>query len=92
MQDLFEPIEEPIPSHRSPTIGSRYAERLILTFLDCGAIKARVRVEDTPYELDELYGLCRRVCRKKDFIREVTVSKNDGQLLIRRLKEVKHEQ
>lgn len=91
MENLFEPMERPLPSHKSPTTGSRYAERLILTFLDYGASKARVRVEDTPYGLDELYELCRRVCRKKDFIKEVAVSKNDGRLLVYRLKGAKRE-
>lgn len=90
MENLFDPIEEPIPSHKSPTQGSLYAERLIITFLKFGAAEASVRVKETPYELDELYELCRRVCRKKYFMKKVTVSKNNGQLLFRKIKEVEH--
>lgn len=86
MRQMLEPIEGPVVPHRSPTPGSRYAEGLLVAFLGSGASAARVRVEDTPYEIGALYELCRRAARKKDFARRVTVSKNDGRLILARTK------
>lgn len=81
MNHLFEPVEDEILSHRSPTKASRYGEKLLMSFLECGAPTAKVKVEDTPYGIDELYETCRRVCRKNFFSKKVSVSKNDGRLL-----------
>jgi len=85
LNELFEQISGEIPCHKNPTKGSLYAENLIICFLNSRATQASVRFEKTPYTLEELYGLCRRACQKKAFIKKVVVSKNNGRLLMRRL-------
>lgn len=82
MKDMLEPFDEPTTLHKASTEHSRFAESLIVTFLKSGASKSRVRIEKTPYDIDKLYELCRRVCRKKAFFKLVSVSKNDGNLLL----------
>lgn len=85
MNDLIEDSNEPKIMHKRATEGSRYAEKLILSFLRSNADCARVKVENTPYSIDKLYELCRSVVRKKSF-RIATVSKNDGKLMLYREK------
>lgn len=83
MDNLLEPVDEPVVAHRKPTEGSLYAEGILLAFVRSGADKARVRVEDTPYKLDELYALCRNTARKRTFVEaRVSASKNNGRLLL----------
>lgn len=87
--ELLEPIDEMPPTHRASTEGSMYAEDLVLAFVKSGAAFARVRVEKTKYDLDALYDLSRRVCNKNDFKRLVSVHKNNGRLIFKRLGERK---
>ena len=60
MPDLIVPIDGALPSRRNSTPASRYAESLVIAFLESGAASAEVRWRETPYSALELSEHLRR--------------------------------
>lgn len=88
LDDLLAPIDEPITMTRNATKLSRFSERIVVTFLKYRASEARIRHEQTEYDLETLYQGLRNVCKKNAFKNVVRVHKqNDTLILLRERKE-----
>ena len=84
IDDLLAPVDEPITMTRNATELSRFSERIVVTFLSYSASEARIRHEQTKYDLETLYQGLRNVCKKNAFKNVVRVHKqNDTLILIR---------
>lgn len=87
IDDLLAPVEEPITMTRNSTELSRFSERIVVTFLRYRASEARIRHEQTAYDLETLYQGLRNVCKKNAFKDVVRVHKqNDTLILLRERK------
>ena len=84
LQEILEPIDEPISSTRNGTPLSRYSEAIIKTFIRYGAQEAMIKVEFAEYSFNELYESLRNHCRKKHFMKIVRVHKQNGKLFLLR--------
>jgi hypothetical protein len=84
MEALLGPVEEPVTMTRNATALSRFSEKLVLAFLRYHASEARVRHEDTEYDLDTLYQGLRRVCGKSAYRGVVRIHKQNGTLILLR--------
>lgn len=84
VEDLLEPINEPVTLTRNSTELSRFSESIVRTFLDYRATEARVRHEQTAYDLETLYQGLRNVCKKVAFRGLVRVHKQNGTLILLR--------
>lgn len=84
VEDLLEPINEPVTLTRNATELSRFSEKVVRTFLDYRATEARVRHEQTDYDLETLYQGLRNVCKKVAFKGVVRVHKQNGTLILLR--------
>lgn len=82
VEDLLAPIDEPITMTRNATALSRFSERIVVTFLNYRATEARIRHENTDYDLETLYQGLRNVCKKNAFKDVVRVHKQNGQLIL----------
>lgn len=87
VEHLLAPVDEPITMTRNATELSRFSERIVVTFLSYRATEARVKHENTDYDLDTLYQGLRNVCKKVAFKDVVRVHKqNDTLILLREVK------
>ena len=84
VEDLLAPVEEPITMARNSTELSRFSESIVRTFLEYRATEARIRHEDTAYDLETLYQGLRNVCKKVAFKGVVRVHKQNGTLILLR--------
>lgn len=82
IEDLLAPIDEPITMTRNATELSRFSERIVVTFLKYRATEARIRHEQTEYDLETLYQGLRNVCKKNAFKDVVRVHKQNSQLIL----------
>lgn len=82
VEDLLAPIDEPITMTRNATELSRFSERIVVTFLNYRATEARIRHENTDYDLETLYQGLRNVCKKNAFKDVVRVHKQNSQLIL----------
>ena len=82
IEDLLAPCDEPVVMTRNATELSRFSERLVLTFLGYRASEARVRHEQTAYDLETLYQGLRNTCKKNAFKDVVRVHKQNNTLIL----------
>ena len=86
VEDLLAPIDEPITLTRNATELSRFSERIVVTFLNYRATEARIRYEQTEYDLETLYQGLRNVCKKNAFKDVARVHKQNDQLILIRMR------
>lgn len=89
VHELLAPIDEPITLTRNATELSRFSERIVVTFLNYRASEARIRHEDTDYDLETLYEGLRNVCKKNAFKDVVRVHKQNDTLILLRERKVR---
>lgn len=88
VDDLLAPCDEPITLRRNSTKLSKFSEDIVLTFLRYQPAQAVVRHELTEYGIDALYQGLRNVCKKNDFKGLVRVRKQNGKLILIRIRDV----
>lgn len=84
LESLLAPCDEPITMTRNATELSRFSERIVVTFLNYRASEARIRHEQTEYDLETLYQGLRNVCKKNAFKNVVRVHKQNETLILLR--------
>lgn len=84
MPDVIVPMDGDLPSRRNSTPSSRYAEGIVIAFLESGAASAEVKWRETPYSALELYEHLRRACRKSEYRRRVAAAKCGQSVWLRR--------
>ncbi len=86
MSDYLAPCDEHVTLTRNGTELSRFSEGLLVSFLRYGASHAVVRHEMSPFAIEKLYSGLRNVCAKNDYRGLAKVHRQNGKLILVRMR------